>query len=110
MPMSTTRIALILHYDGSAFNGWQVQPAGVPTVQTALELALSKIALHPVATIVAGRTDTGVHATAQVVHFDTTAKRPLSAWVRGVNAHLHSSVAVKAAYEMAPEFSARFDA
>jgi len=83
MPMSTTRIALILHYDGSAFNGWQVQPAGVPTVQTALELALSKIALHPVATIVAGRTDTGVHATAQVVHFDTTAKRPLSAWVRG---------------------------
>ena len=110
MPMSTTRIALILHYDGSAFNGWQMQPAGVPTVQTALELALSKIALHPVATIVAGRTDTGVHATAQVVHFDTTAKRPLSAWVRGVNAHLPSSVAVQAAYEVSPEFSARFDA
>lgn len=108
--MSTTRIALVLHYDGSAFNGWQVQVAGVPTVQTVLETALAKIALHPVATIVAGRTDTGVHATAQVVHFDTTAKRPLSAWVRGVNAHLPASVAVQEAYEVAPEFSARFDA
>ena len=57
-----------------------------------------------------GGTDAGVHATAQVVHFDTTEKRPLSAWVRGVNAHLPSSVAVQAAYEVAPEFSARFAA
>ena len=108
--MSTTRIALILHYDGSAFNGWQVQIAGVPTVQAALEVALAKIAQHPVATIVAGRTDTGVHATGQVVHFDTNARRPLSAWVRGVNAHLPNGIAVQAAYEVAPEFSARFDA
>lgn len=110
LAMSTTRIALILHYDGSAFYGWQVQPKGIPTVQAALEHALAKIAQHPVATIVAGRTDTGVHATGQVVHFETLAQRPLSAWVRGVNAHLPNGIAVQSAHEVAPEFSARFDA
>lgn len=105
-----TRYALILSYDGSQFNGWQKQIEGVPSVQTALEYALSQIAGHRVASTAAGRTDTGVHATAQVVHFDSDASRPLSAWVRGVNAHLPDGVAVVHAQEMVAHFHARFDA
>ncbi len=104
------RFALTLSYDGSAFHGWQVQPQGLATIQAALEAALGQIAAHPVHTVAAGRTDAGVHATAQVVHFDTTAKRPLYAWVRGVNAHLPPSIAVLAAQPVAADFSARFDA
>ncbi|MDK4681100.1 tRNA pseudouridine(38-40) synthase TruA [Kingella negevensis] len=104
------RYALTLSYDGSQFFGWQKQADGIPTVQTALEHALSQIAQENINTIAAGRTDTGVHATAQVVHFDSTANRPLSAWVRGVNAHLPDGVAVLHAQEVAPNFHARFDA
>ena len=66
------RWALTLSYDGSRFYGWQKQAGDLPTVQTALEQALSSIAGEQINTIVAGRTDTGVHATAQVVHFDTS--------------------------------------
>ena len=91
---TATRYALTLAYDGSRFFGWQKQAEGVATVQAALEHALSQIAGEPVSVIAAGRTDTGVHATAQVVHFDSRADRPLSAWVRGVNAHLPQGVAV----------------
>lgn len=105
-----TRYALTLAYDGSRFLGWQKQPDPMPTVQTALENALAAIAQHPVATTAAGRTDTGVHATAQVVHFDSDARRPLTAWVRGVNAHLPAGVAVRHAQKVAPQFHARFDA
>ncbi len=105
-----TRYALTLSYDGSQFYGWQKQTADVPTVQTALEHALSAIAQHPINVTAAGRTDTGVHATAQVVHFDSDANRPISAWVRGVNAHLPDGVAVLHAQAVAPEFHARFDA
>ena len=72
----TQRWALTLSYDGSRFYGWHKQAGGVPTVQTALENALAQIAGEAVSTIVAGRTDTGVHATDQVVHFDTAAVRP----------------------------------
>ena len=70
------RWALTLSYDGSRFYGWQKQAGDLPTVQTALEQALSSIAGEQINTIVAGRTDTGVHATAQVVHFDTSVSRP----------------------------------
>lgn len=105
-----TRYALSISYDGSLFFGWQKQVDGVPTVQSELEHALSSIAGHTVQTIAAGRTDTGVHATAQIVHFDSDAQRPLSAWVRGVNAHLPDGIAVHAAQMVAPEFHARFDA
>ncbi len=104
------RILLTVTYDGSAFHGWQVQGQGICTVQEHLETALSKIAKHPVQTIVAGRTDTGVHATAQMVHFDTNEDRPLSAWVRGVNAFLPAQMSVLHAQKIAPEFNARFDA
>ena len=79
------RIVLGLEYAGDAFCGWQSQAHG-RTVQDVLEAALRQIAAHPVRLHCAGRTDTGVHASAQVVHFDTAAQRPPSAWVRGVNA------------------------
>lgn len=103
------RIALGLEYDGKAFSGWQSQP-DCPTVQDVLETALSQIACGTVRTHCAGRTDAGVHALAQVVHFDVEAQRPLSAWVRGVNALLPSPVAVRWACEVPAEFHARFSA
>ena len=104
------RWALTLSYDGSRFYGWQKQAGDLPTVQTALEQALASIAGEQINTIVAGRTDTGVHATAQVVHFDTSVSRPEQAWVRGVNAHLPDGVAVLIAQKVTPHFHARFDA
>lgn len=104
------RWALTVSYDGSRFFGWQKQADGLPTVQTALENALGIIAGENIGVIVAGRTDTGVHATAQVVHFDTCAERPQQAWVRGVNAHLPEGVAVLHAQPVAADFHARFDA
>ena len=107
---TATRYALTLAYDGSRFFGWQKQAEGVATVQAALEHALSQIAGEPVSVIAAGRTDTGVHATAQVVHFDSRADRPLSAWVRGVNAHLPQGIAVHKAQIADSAFHARFDA
>ncbi|RPD90965.1 tRNA pseudouridine(38-40) synthase TruA [Neisseria weixii] len=104
------RWALTLSYDGSRFYGWQKQAGEVPTVQTALERAVSLLAGEPISVIVAGRTDTGVHATAQVVHFDTGAHRPPQAWIRGVNAHLPQGIAVWHAQPVAAHFHARFDA
>lgn len=103
------RIAIGLEYDGSAFYGWQSQ-AGGNTVQDVLQRALSAVAGEPIATFAAGRTDSGVHALAQVAHFDTEAVRPLSAWVRGSNAHLPKTVAVRWAHEVGDEFHARFSA
>jgi tRNA pseudouridine38-40 synthase len=103
------RIALGIEYDGSRFLGWQTQPAG-GAVQDALEPALSGIAGESVTVTCAGRTDRGVHAREQVVHFDTAATRPLSAWVRGVNAMLPDSVAVLWAHETPEDFHARFSA
>jgi tRNA pseudouridine38-40 synthase len=103
------RIALGLEYDGSRFLGWQTQPGG-GTVQDALEAALGAIAAEPVSVTCAGRTDRGVHARAQVVHFDTEAQRPDTAWVRGVNALLPESVAVLWASKVEPEFHARYGA
>ena len=100
------RIALGLEYDGSAFLGWQTQPGG-GAVQDALEKALAAVAGERVRTVCAGRTDRGVHARAQVVHFDTAARRPRAAWVRGTNAVLPSSVAVLWAREVDGEFHAR---
>lgn len=103
------RIALGIEYDGSAFCGWQTQPAGC-AVQDRLEAALGEIAGAPVATICAGRTDAGVHALDQVVHFDTTARRPLTAWVRGTNALLPGALAVTWAREVDGGFHARYSA
>lgn len=104
-----TRIALGLHYDGRAYSGWQSQPHG-NTVQDRLEQALAAFAGAPVATTVAGRTDTGVHALGQVVHFDTDLERELFSWVRGVNAFLPPEIAVQWAQVVPDDFHARFSA
>lgn len=103
------RIALGLEYDGAGFFGWQSQPGG-NTVQDVLEHALASVAGVPVQVVCAGRTDAGVHATAQVAHFDVAVDRPATAWVRGVNAHLPDSVAVRWAVPVNDEFHARFAA
>jgi len=101
------RIALALEYDGSRFLGWQTQPGG-GTVQDALQAALTTIAGERIEVTCAGRTDRGVHALEQVVHFDVGVQRPESAWVRGVNALLPDSVAVQWAREVPAEFHARY--
>lgn len=103
------RIALGLEYNGAAYCGWQTQPGG-RTVQDALEHALQAIAGEPVRAVCAGRTDTGVHARAQVVHFDTMAERPDSAWVKGVNTHLPADIAVQWLARVSEQFHARFSA
>lgn len=116
------RWALGVEYDGQCFHGWQSQgpaphavgdrPVGaiLPTVQGALEAALAQIADDPTQVVCAGRTDAGVHATGQVVHFDTAAIRPDTAWVRGVNAQLPASCAIRWARPVAEDFHARFSA
>jgi tRNA pseudouridine38-40 synthase len=103
------RLALGVEYDGSAFCGWQTQPARCG-VQDHLEAALAHIAGAPVETVCAGRTDAGVHALEQVVHFDAPVARPGSAWVRGVNASLPAGLAVLWAREIGEDFHARFSA
>ena len=101
------RIALGVEYAGDAFEGWQSQAHG-RTVQDHLEAAIARIAGHAVRLHCAGRTDAGVHATAQVVHFDTQSVRPTSGWVRGVNSRLSRPVVVRWAMEVEETFHARF--
>lgn len=103
------KIALGIAYNGSDFEGWQKQPHG-RTVQDLLEAALSEINGSQVDLVCAGRTDTGVHARQQVVHFETAADRPLVAWVKGVNSQLPRSVSVQGAQIVPSEFHARFSA
>ncbi|NDP42047.1 MAG: tRNA pseudouridine(38-40) synthase TruA [Aromatoleum sp.] len=103
------RLALGLEYTGVAFTGWQSQPDG-RGVQDALEQALGAIVGTPVGTIAAGRTDARVHATMQIVHFDSPVARPDTAWVRGVNSHLPVDVAVQWVQPVADDFHARFAA
>jgi len=104
-----TRIALGVVYDGSGFCGWQSQPSACG-VQDAIEAAIASISQHAVRVHAAGRTDTGVHASCQVIHFDTESTRPISAWVRGVNANLPETVRVEWAVEVDSAFHARFSA
>ena len=106
----SSRIALGVEYNGRRFCGWQMQSHGTRTVQDEIEKALSRVADHPIRVVCAGRTDTGVHATGQVVHFDTHAQRKLKAWVMGANAHLPDDVCVHWAKQVDAEFSARFSA
>lgn len=104
------RIALGIEYDGSPFHGWQTQMAGVRAIQPEVEAALSRVAAHPVTVQCAGRTDTGVHATFQVVHFDTEAVRSRRSWVLGANVNLPPEVSVLWAQPVPPDFNARFSA
>lgn len=103
------KIALGVEYDGLPWCGWQSQPSGCG-IQDQLEQALAKVAGEGVRTHAAGRTDAGVHALLQVVHFETAAQRPLNAWVRGVNAFLPASVRVRWSCEVPEDFHARFSA
>ena len=103
------RIALGIEYDGAAFSGWQTQ-SDRHGVQDAVESALAQVAGTPIATICAGRTDSGVHALDQVIHFDTDAARPTTAWVRGVNRFLPASIAVQWARPVGADFHARYGA
>lgn len=109
-PEGMQRVALAIEYKGTNFHGFQTQPNGVKTVQQALEKALSKVADEAITLVCAGRTDAGVHATNQVIHFDTLAKRLPKAWVMGTRPHLPDSVSVKWAKDVAPNFHARFSA
>lgn len=104
------RIALGIEYKGSRYSGWQRQANGVLTVQETLENALSKVADSPVSLMCAGRTDAGVHACGQVVHFDTQAERSLKAWVMGANINLPHDISVSWAKVMPANFHARFKA
>ena len=107
------RIVLGIQYDGLPWQGWQTQSHRA-TLQDTLEAALKKFTLTDIATTCAGRTDTGVHALEQVVHFDTEIEREAFSWVRGTNAFLPPSIAVHWACEVkhdsADDFHARFSA
>jgi len=100
------RLALGIAYRGSAYRGWQSQPE-VPTVQDALESALSCFADQPVRTVCAGRTDTGVHGLNQVVHLDTPLDRRSFSWVRGTNRYLPADIAVQWCQAVPEAFHAR---
>jgi tRNA pseudouridine38-40 synthase len=105
------RAALCIEYNGAFFNGWQSQKSPrTTTVQETLEKALSEVADHPVSLTCAGRTDAGVHATGQVVHFDYRFSRPELAWVRGGNSILPPEVAIRWARHVDTDFHARFSA
>ncbi len=104
------RVALVFEYDGSAYHGWQYQKSGIPSVQGALARATASVANHPVDLVCAGRTDAGVHASYQVVHFDTPALRTRRSWVMGINTSLPESVSVHWAGRVPDHFHARFSA
>lgn len=104
-----TRIACRIEYDGSHYNGWQSQPhAGAVTVQDQIERALTEIAAAPVRVHCAGRTDTGVHAFSQIIHFDAPVTRSCKAWVIGGNASLPRDIRIHWAEPVAADFHARF--
>lgn len=102
-------VALGVEYDGSAFCGFQLQKQ-VPSVQEALESALTQVAAAPIRVLPAGRTDAGVHATGQVIGFRSPVERPLKAWVRGANSLLPPGVRVTWARSVDADFHARFSA
>ena len=103
-------LALLIEYDGANFFGFQKQGIAFRTIQFELEQALSKFANHKIEVITSGRTDTGVHATHQVISFTTTAKRELYSWIRGINALIPKDIAIRDAVYVDSNFNARFSA
>ena len=103
------RYALAVEYDGTEYSGWQIQTHAL-SLQQCLERALTKVANHPVDVVCAGRTDAGVHASGQIVHFDSPAIRDARAWVLGANANLPKTMAVYWAAQMPDTFHARYSA
>ena len=104
------RVAISVEYDGSGYRGWQTQKHDNQVVQTRVEQALSKIAAERISVTCSGRTDSGVHASSQVCHFDTYAIRNPYNWVMGVNSQLPDDISVAWASEVDPDFHARFRA
>lgn len=104
------RYSACIEYDGSNFSGWQRQKHNVRTVQGCLEKALSKLADEAISIITAGRTDAGVHATHQIIHFDSLAERSDFAWCRGTNRFLDQDVRVHWVQPVDEAFHARFSA
>lgn len=109
LPVVTRRVRLTIQYDGTGFHGWQMQPA-VRTVQREVESVVSRLTDRPTRVVAAGRTDTGVHATGQVVSLDVPGKWTAAALRRAMNALLPDDVWVAGAAEAAPDFHARYDA
>lgn len=109
-PEGMQRVALGLEYNGSLFHGFQKQQSASKTIQADLEKALSSVANETITTVCAGRTDAGVHATNQVLHFDTLATRPEKAWLHGVNSQLPDGLRVLWARNITANFHARFSA
>jgi tRNA pseudouridine38-40 synthase len=103
------RIALGIEYDGTLYNGWQRQRAGIG-VQQRVEEALSRVADEDIQVVCAGRTDTGVHASAQVVHFDTSSERSERGWLLGANTNLPDDVSIAWARPVSEDFHARYSA
>jgi tRNA pseudouridine38-40 synthase len=104
-----SRVVIGLEYDGSSFCGWQRQREP-RTVQACVEEAISAVAAHAVEVVCAGRTDTGVHATGQVIHFDSDAERDVRSWVLGTNANLPRDIRVQWACPANQDFHARYSA
>lgn len=104
------RYALGIQYLGTAYHGWQRQNSGIPTLQSALEKAVSKVANAEVELVAAGRTDKGVHAFEQVAHFDTKAVREPYNWLRGINALTPEDISVSWVQPVSETFHARFSA
>jgi tRNA pseudouridine38-40 synthase len=103
------RLAIGIEYDGTRFCGWQRQDHGL-SIQAAVEDAFSRVAAEPLNVGSAGRTDAGVHATGQVAHFDTNARRELRSWLLGANSNLPTDVSVTWVQEMPASFNARYSA
>ena len=104
------KVALGVEYFGKNFHGWQVQKSGLRTVQSVVESALAKVANHPVRVFCSGRTDSGVHAFEQVIHFETDTIRTDRAWLFGGNVNLPSDVNFKWVKFVSDDFHARFSA
>ena len=105
-----SRVALGIEYDGSEYYGFQKQKSTEQTIQGNLENSISKVANHSIKTFCSGRTDAGVHAFMQVVHFDTESRRSTREWVRGINSYLPHDIKVLWSKELDETFHARFSA
>lgn len=103
------KYALVIEYDGSSFSGWQRQ-SHASTVQQCVEHAISKVANHEIGIACAGRTDAGVHALAQVVHFETNVRRSKRSWILGINSNLPATIVIKNIIPVDEDFHARFSA
>jgi len=109
-PSSNRRYAACVEYDGSDYYGWQSLKTGLPTIQQNVENALTRVADKYVGVVCAGRTDTGVHSTQQIIHFDSLAKRNTDNWLCGANSYLPKTISLKWVRIVSEKFHARFSA